>query len=431
MTKQKIYIYWDESHFWGLLLLHALDAWNIPYQLMRGNEIAQGALTGKFSDASKAEKNGSSLLIVPGGNARLKAMRLGKAGIKAIRNFVAEGGTYLGFCGGAGLALTGGGLSLCPWTRKPFNDRLKHLVSGHLHLSLNEENIFVPQELKNERTETALLPVWWPGRFAEDDNPDVAVLARYKKPGTDLFVADINIHSLPEETLADWENLYGIHFKPDFIQGNAAILTGAYGEGRYFISYPHLETPASPQANHWLSFLLDTILGQDVQKRPAIPQWDILNLPQNFTHPALTDARTAFLDILATGQENFLLFWRNPWLLGWRRGIPGSGLTSLLALTCEILRFHPTEEALLFWEKRNKAFSKNLELFHKGFTGFLLAERLAMTLPSQPEIVPAKALVDQRRALFGPPPCSGGLYAELVSDLEELAGILFSTHGIT
>ena len=167
-----IHIYWDESHFWGLLVTRALTAWGIPHRLVRGSEIAQGVLSGK-SLASSGEP--PKLLIVPGGRAKGKADRLGVRGMDAICDFVHNGGTYLGFCGGAGLALTGHySLGLSPWTRKGYKNRLHHFLSGHVEASLNTGDPLVPDDMGD----TALLPVWWPGRFDPMDD-SVTVLARY------------------------------------------------------------------------------------------------------------------------------------------------------------------------------------------------------------------------------------------------------------
>lgn len=136
-----IHIYWDESHFWGLLVTRALSAWGVPHRLVRGQEIADGALSGKSGTPPK-------LLIVPGGRAKSKADRLGAHGMDAVRSFVHDGGTYLGFCGGTGLALTGPhGLGLSPWTRKGYKNRLHHFLSGHVQCELNTANDMVPDNM--------------------------------------------------------------------------------------------------------------------------------------------------------------------------------------------------------------------------------------------------------------------------------------------
>ena len=130
-----IYLLWDDSHIWGLLAARAVMAMGLPHKLVRASEIADGLLTG----------TPPSLLLVPGGNARHKAQSLGSQGIGEIRNYVGNGGKYLGFCGGAGLALTWGensggpaGLGLCPWKRARFEERVQHFMSGHLHVALPE-----------------------------------------------------------------------------------------------------------------------------------------------------------------------------------------------------------------------------------------------------------------------------------------------------
>jgi len=92
-----LHILWDESHVWGLLAWRAVESMGLPYRLVRAQEIADGLLS----------RNPPALLLVPGGTARLKADALGETGMQAVRDYVAGGGSYLGFCGGAGLGLTG------------------------------------------------------------------------------------------------------------------------------------------------------------------------------------------------------------------------------------------------------------------------------------------------------------------------------------
>ena len=397
-----IYIYWDESHFWGLMARRALAAWGLPHRLVRGTEIAQGLLA----------DNPPGLLLVPGGWARGKAERLGDAGIEAVRALVRDGGSYLGFCGGAGLALSGGGLSLCPWRRRAFTDRMQHFMSGHVHVDFGNDHILIPKDMSN----SALLPVWWPGRFEPADN-DVEILATYNKPGPDFWMADLALKSLPKGTASDWENLYGVRIRPDF-EGLPAVISGRFGQGRYVLSYAHLETPASPQANRWLTHILAGLTGLP-EPEFFLPAWDPAALPVLWPDLALNHARELLLDLVRTGKEQMLLFWRTPWLLGWRRGLPGAALNSLLNMVCEALASPPTQAALEYWEPRAREFSTAMALFHQGVSGYLLAERLSMTVySSSPDAVPG--LREQRESLFGTPPAGGGLHANLLARLEEL-----------
>ncbi|MBU1248017.1 MAG: biotin--protein ligase [Proteobacteria bacterium] len=403
-----IYIYWDESHFWGLMAVRALTAWGIDHRLVRGSEIAQGIL------ADKPPK----VLLVPGGRAKGKTERLGPKGMDAIRTYVASGGTYLGFCGGAGLALSGGGgLGLCPWKRRGFTNRLQHFLSGHIHVTLNMGQDLIPPSLG----EAALLPVWWPGQFGPEDD-EVTVLACFGRPGPDFWVADLALDSLPKGTMTDWEAMYGIGLNPDFLEGNPCVVTGSHGQGRYILSYAHLETPASSQANGWLAHLLGRLLDTETT-RPPLPAWNLTERPVVWHDPVLTDAREMLTSAINTGLAHLLLFWRTPWLLGWRRGIPGAGINALFALVCESLASQPTPAASAFWAERSEAFAKNMELLYNGLTGFLLAERLAMTVfHSETDSVPG--LKERREILFGPPPGAGGVYGELLDDLETLFYLL-------
>ncbi|WP_147822309.1 BPL-N domain-containing protein [Salidesulfovibrio onnuriiensis] len=404
-----IHIYWDESHFWGLLVQRALKAWGVPHRLVRADEIAQGALAGKLDGEIPLA------LVVPGGRARGKMDRLGPAGQAEIRRYVNDGGAYVGFCGGAGLALSDTGLGLCPWKRQGFDNRLQHFLSGHVNVALRTGHSLVPDTLGAH----ALIPVWWPGQFAEEDN-GVTVLATYGAPGPDFWVADLNLKHLPEGTLSDWEALYGIRLTPDFIQGRPCVITGQHGKGRYLLSYAHLETPASPQANAWLGHILGEILGHPAFREP-IPAWDVSGTEVRWADETLLAAKAMLEEIIDTGRTHFLLFWRNPWLLGWRRGIPGAGINSLYSLICETLASEANESARTYWNEVSGRFSELMRLMHEGVTGYLLAERLAMTvLHSGPSAINPRVLRENRAALFGKPPAPGGLYVQLAASLEEL-----------
>lgn len=401
-----IYIYWDESHFWGLMARRALLAWGVAHRLVRGNEIAHGLLA----------DNPPALLLVPGGWARGKAERLGPAGVEAVRRYVDQGGVYLGFCGGAGLALTDGGLALCPWHRRGFTDRMQHFLSGHVRVAMDQAHALTPEGVPPQ----PLLPVWWPGRFEPDGN-DVEVLARYGEPGPDFWVADIALKSLPEGTLGDWEALYGMRLRPNF-QGLPCVVAGHHGKGRYVLSYAHLETPASPAANRWLAHLLRELAGVHVP-RTSLPAWDLSALPVLREDPYLSVAREQLFRLVQTGLDNLLLFWRTPWLLGWRRGLPGAALNSLLSMVCEALALPESDGARAWSKASGPEFAMRMELFAQGVTGYLLAERLAMTVySSSPETLPG--LKEQREALFGHPPAGGGLHGQLQAGLEELLWLL-------
>ena len=407
-----LYILWDESHIWGLLAWRAIRAMGLPHRLVRGQEIAQGLLSRKPPAA----------LVVPGGVARRKALALGQDGMSALRRYIRDGGHYVGFCGGSGLGLSGSfGLKLCPWCRAPLKDRLLHLVSGHLRAHVNRPHPLVP-EVSADLPREPLLPVWWPARFAPEQGDEVAVLATYDTPGEDFWVADIPLNSLPAGTLSDWEALYDINLRPGTMQGQPCIVSGLYGKGRYLLSYAHLETPLSPHANHWLAHILATCLGEGrgVETSP-VPAWELDALPVCWQDPLLLESKQTLDALLELGRDHFLLFARNSWLLGWRAGIPGAALNNIHSLLRQTLATPPSPEALAHFQARRQSFATALRDFREGVSGYLLAERLAMTLAkSYPEAVSHEALKRQRNALFGEAMEHGGPYGVLLETMDTL-----------
>lgn len=404
-----IAILWDASHIWGYLLLHAVRSAGIPFRVLKGLDIAQTGLSGK-------------MLIVPGGSARRKAEALGPAGAEAVRRFVKEGGRYLGFCGGAGLALADG-LGLCPWNRDGMPDRLQHLVSGHLSCSLASDSDLIPPALAGQH---ALLPVWWPGRFNEPEEPGpVEVLARYRAPGPDLYVADMPFSSMPADILSEWDNMYGVRLRPSLLDGRPCAVTGTLGKGSWLLSYSHLETPAgsfegSEQAGTWLLHLLRQWCGASTDLT-EIPALDFHALPVLWEDRVLLEARASLDALLSLASSLGLVFPRNSWLLGWRSGVPGAQFNSLNAALSTALSLPPDERRLRLWNERRSEFEKAFSLFSQGARSWLLARRLADTLAdSAPGMLPRELLVDQRRALFGSPMFGGGLSEQLLDMLEAL-----------
>jgi len=412
-----IHIYWDESHIWGLLIWRALRALGLPLRLVRATEIAQGVLS----------RNPPVALVVPGGTARRKFLALGEAGANEVRRYVQGGGVYLGFCGGAGLGLTERfGLGLCPWKRRPFSDRLQHACSGHMHVRPAQGNALVPGGLND----SPLLPVWWPARFEFQPRDDVRVLASYDRPGPDFWVADLPLASIPKGPLEDLETQYNLAVWPHFMTGQPCLIEGDYGQGRYVLSYSHLETPASRYANLWLAHLVRQLTGLAPTPGALTSAWDLEALTRRWPDEAggleLAKAKAGLEDSLRQGMDQLLFFRRNSWLLGWRRGIPGANLNALYSLVCQVGNLVPGPDAIEFWRQRSAAFLERLDLFRHGLAGYLVAERLAMTVADTTHSIGEEVLKEQRLALFGPHMDFGGLFAELLETMEELAGLALS-----
>ena len=425
-----IAIFWDAAPLWGLLVWHAATALGLPYRLVKAQEIAHGTLSDK-----------TSLLIVPGGAGRRKSTALGADGRKALRQWVCSGGHYLGFCGGAGLGLTddsGDGLGLCPWQRASIDERVQHLVSGHVRVCINPDHPLVPPSghLSSSGSVPGCqpctaqpwleIPVWWPGRFAAPADTGfhvdgVDVLARYGSadPASwppDLCVADLPLHTLTPDVLAQWEELYGVSLTPSFLGGQPCVLHGACGKGSYTLSYSHLETPDSPDANRWFAHLLHELAGLTPATH-LIPPWNPASMPVCWEDAALQEARRGLGSLLQLGLAHGLLFERTPWLLGWRAGVPGSGLNTLFMNLCVLTSRIPNNTARALWAQKRDAFMTAFAPFRQGVENLLLAQRLATIAP---EAVPRSILEQQRISLFGAAMREGGLYRDLLALSDEL-----------
>ncbi len=403
----------------------AVRGLGLSCRLLKAQNIAKGGLFGKPGDGGAGGRR-FSLVLTPGGNARLKAAALGRRGMEAIRRHVAEGGAYLGFCGGAGLALRhGDGLGLCPWARARYPERLQHLASGHLRCRIpfrdDDAAALLPPQWRDGEARPSL-PVWWPGRFAPGPDDAVRTLASYGPPDDDFWLADVPLRRVPAHVFEAWRDLYGVDLSARFVRGQPAALTGVYGAGRYVLSYSHLETPRSPDANFWFAHLLGELSGL----RPGavlVPAWDLAGqAPDAAGWPA--DARDALLSaleglrsLLRLAVEHHLFFERAPWLWGWKAGLPGAVCNNLHAALYETAGSRPGEEALRFWAETGARFQTLAPLFLEGAEGYLLACRLAETLP---DAVDRRGLANQREALFGHPMNGGGLVGQLVEMTEEL-----------
>ncbi len=319
-----LHLLWDASEIWGPLAEWALRSMRVPFRIVRAAEVADGL---------PAREN-PALLFVPGGSARHKAAALGPAGLAAVRTYVERGGQYLGFCGGAGLALSGdNGLELCPWGRAGFANRMQHFMSGHLFVTALPHDL-TPPGLPPK----PLLPVWWPGRFAPQEGNGVTALAVYGEAGPDFQAGDGDDAA-----------------EHNFLRGQPCMVHGAYGAGGYTLSYCHLETPDSPAANLWLAHLLRR-LGGFTPACGHIPAWDVENLPLVWDDPDLLAVADGLAGILQTGLDAGLFFTRTPWLTGWKVGQPGALLNALRAQIRTALSRPPCPAAKMLWDTERASF---------------------------------------------------------------------------
>lgn len=388
---------WDESHLWGILLWRALTGMGQTPRLLSAENIRRGALQDAPPD----------ILLVPGGWARFKAMALSGGGRENIRRYVLDGGGYFGICGGAGLALASQGrtplLDLCSWSRRPARERLPNF-SGHMCCRVREA----------EAESEALLPVWWPSQFAPAPEQPLEILASYEAPGPDFWSADLSWSAVNAEEAPEWEAIYGINLDPRRLRGEPCVVRGTYGRGWFILSYAHLESPASYQANNLLARLLG------VPQAP-VPDWSLDRSPALWNDPRLAAMQDALEDLILFGQNHFLFVWRTPWLLGWRRGVPGSPVNFLLALVWQARHTPLTKQAHRHWEKHGDACARMCAEFCCKVRTYLVMERRILALaPSSPESSASDALQGARVELFGQFPGYGGIYGELLRPLDKL-----------
>ena len=414
----RVHVLWDESYYWALMLWRALLHGGVPFRLVRAAEIASGLL----------QRNPPGVLLVPGGWARFKSAALGPGGRRAVAAYLEAGGAYLGFCGGAGLALPEhGGLALCPLCRKPVSERLPNF-SGSVSAALHGHEL-VPEGLPA----AVRLPVWWPSQFAVPKAGDVRVLASYLEPGPDFWVSDLAWEDIRGRDLDAWRRLYGINLDPGLLAGEPCVITGSCGQGRYILSYAHLESPESATANSWLGHMLSLLSGQPSAffASAAVPTWDLQNQPVRWDDPTLARMVADLEDILAMGLRHFLLFWRRPWILGWRRGVPGFVLTTLYAQVVTARSLEPDAAALEYWEGRAADAAKDSARFRERMIAYLLAERLAMHQgeASSPEACSSESLQARRNALLGEFPGYSGLFGRIAGTLDGLLWFLCRARG--
>ena len=269
------------------------------------------------------------------------------------------------------------------------------------------------------------LPVWWPGRFAPEADERVSILASYRQPDTDFWLADLPLSRIPAPVFEAWKDLYGVNVSADFLDGQPLMVAGNYGRGRYVLSYSHLETPDSPDANAWLAHLLRALAGLTPQ-RELVPAWDLHRkaafrwpeTPQTAPLRTLLHGMRALLDL---GVEHNLFFERTPWLWGWRPGLPGAVCNNLYSSLRVLCGLRPGPDTLTAWDGMRTRFAALTDIFLPGAEGYLLACRLRETLsPTMPDAVDRRGLTNQREALFGHPMTGGGIVGELLEMTDEL-----------
>jgi len=411
---------WDESFLWGLMAYRALKSCGLPFDLIRAEDIKNGAL------------NKYKMLFVPGGWASNKIKALEETGVMAIREFVSDGGSYLGFCGGAGLATTGkDGIGLLNIKRRPTKERVPSF-SGRIELNVNDHPLWndrnassvMRNELKEKNSSlithhsSRIFHAWWPSQFIVEDK-NIKILATYGDALPDAFSSDLYVGDVGSDSRwAELEKVYQINLNPNRLKNEPAVIEGRYGTGNVVLSLVHFDTPEDVNGQKVLVNLWKYLAGEQNSahdRKHAIPEEKTCELSRFHAFELFTMCS----DLIALGERNFLWFWRNSMLLQWRRGVRGLEHNTLYIMMKEIaeikrrgvLQSAPAVDRLKdmlvpFVEKAKKLLLLERHALQKGHITY---ERC-----DDPEIR------ELRVELFSESKSHGGKFKELIDEVDRV-----------
>ncbi len=376
---------WDHGGLWALMSWEACGQAGLRIEPITAAEVAAGGLAG------------AGLLLVPGGWPSLKRRALGRAGARAVRRFVDQGGVYLGLCGGAGLALSvKEGLGLVELQRVASGRRLAG-ASGPIQVELTEPEHPLWQGLGP----APCFHVWWPAQLARPGNGAVRVLATYGAPAAGFCSSDLRADQVPEGRWPALEQSYGINLDPARLRGWPAVVEAARGRGRVILSHLHFDTPGDAAGLRVLANAWRTYLGEE----PVPGAGDA----GEGTGPGESPAAQA-AELWERGRELGLWEERSPVMPLWKRASRGLEFWSLLRL-CRALAPRWPELS----PARRRQLNKVLEVVWRQ--GPLVLQGLAADLAGRP--APPRA-EQARRLWFGVPRRVEGELGRALELLEEV-----------
>lgn len=401
----------------------ALTEAGLPFHLLTAQDVRAGAL-----DECKG-------IFVPGGWASNKLQTLGETGVARVRQFVDGGGTYVGFCGGAGLA-TGESLGLVKIVRVPSARRVPSF-SGRIRLTPQ------PHPLWNG-IDDPVFHAWWPSQFEIGEG--VTVLARYGQALPDAFSSDLNVGDISQTGgWAEWETSYGINLDPARMLDLPALVAGRYGHGDVFLSLVHFDTPgdangAAALKNLWVLISDRHGFRTPVERIPAeqLPGTTPLGKVRPSLAGLVNELSEATDGLIQLGRRSFLWFDREPSMLQWKRGVRGLEYYTLKVMVDEIRSLiqvdnclvphsaaaNPLEELELVadsTESRLKSIKIGLLPFIEEARTLLILERRAM-MDHKLTYAEAKdpQILALRQRLFSTKKSHGGLFKGVIDQLDAL-----------
>jgi len=312
--------FWDESLVWGLMALQALTDTGLPFDIVTASDIRRGKL------------KRYRMIFVPGGWASDKLDALGKEGRENIRRFIEQGGSYLGICGGAGLA-SKDGLGLLPIDRKPTAERVPSF-SGGIRLACKEHAIWSGIDVPD-------FHAWWPSQL-QITAGDIDILAVYESPRTGAFTSDISVELGEAIGWPELEHRYGILLNPARLRGEPAVIADCCGQGKVILSLIHFDTPGDRNGAMVLRNLWNHLASHVPllhQENRELPTSESVPKPSPEILLTMEEIQGAVEGFVEFGVRNFLWHRRNPLLLRWRRGVRGMEYSTLMAMTREMLAY--------------------------------------------------------------------------------------------
>lgn len=387
--------FWDQSLVWGLICRQTLRQLAVPFDLLSGADIGTGALTSY------------RVLLAPGGWAAHKIRALGRTGRDQLVRFLDRGGSYLGFCGGAGMALSSPpSLELTPFERVPPAERLPNASGGVVIRGIAGHPAWqgLPEDIPTS--------IWWPAQFTWQFLPRSFCLGFYQAPADDFWVADLPLADCSdrETNWQAWEKIYGINLDPQRLLGLPAILETRRGRGKLILSYPHLETPSDALANQLLRNVLSYLDNSAAKylgstEPPAPPTTIPGSPPGRTTVRLLTEIDRQVNDLIAFGERRLLWFRYRPWLLRWQRGVRGLEYGMLAVAGGFLLKL---AERLAVsgkvdpWLEPTRRLNADVDEFCRQAKILLAEEKLAAQMGSLTKLGKVNERVDRlRHRLFG------------------------------
>uniref|UniRef100_A0A832GP49 Biotin-protein ligase N-terminal domain-containing protein n=1 Tax=Caldimicrobium thiodismutans TaxID=1653476 RepID=A0A832GP49_9BACT len=385
----------SDSHLWGLWAFQAFKRANFEVEPLLAREI----------DSSFKEKY--IALVVPGGWSKNKLEAMTEAQREIVRDFVKEGGIYLGICGGASLAGEEG-LKLCSVSRK--KERVPS-YSGPCEVTIEKESPLW------KGIKRPVFYLWFPPELEVIDT-STQVLARFSKAQDKAYLADLCIAD-HKDRLSHYEKKYAISLNLQLMKDKPLVIESNFGKGKVLLSLIHYDTPNCPNGLKLLKNLGNYFnLPQREEKHlkdKVLIEGSTRNHWLQRLKTLVSHMQKETTKILHLGFRNFLFHQRYPFFYQWQRGIRGLELQNIYFMLGEIkqnLPKVPNKDIYekienLLWEGKN-LLEPILTLFQKDF--ILFRENFSKVRD-----------IELEREIFGPNKKSyGGKYRRFINLLEEV-----------